>query len=465
MAQSTTYLSKTYSGNGNRNKGTISVWCKFADTDASADSTIFGAGNISNDSDCTFLCINPNGFGGTTTRKISFIIRIGGATVYKAESNALLRDVNGWYNIVVRWDTTLGTPNCDIYLNGEEVSYSSNTWSSLSQNTNTYIGSSAHPHYIGRGAYCDAMKNNYYEGSMSHFHYCDGYYYDASSFGSTDSTTGEWKINTSPSVSYGTNGFWFFKDDNALTDHSSNSNSYSLTAGTLTKTEDNPSNVFATFNPLARNASNTYANGNTTYDYSNNYQKTTPSTLATNNKKIYAEFKKIRNSNMHFGIVGDTFISDGRTGNDTGASWTYDMRGHTGAIALQSDTNGSTIFVDGSNTSTSVFTSTTNDIIMVAFDPTTKKIWFGKNGTWHNSGNPATGANASYTYSGTATSDFCFAVASEGSSAGAISANFGNGYFGTTAVSSAGTNASNNGIFEYDVPAGYTALSTKGLNT
>ena len=42
--------------------------------------------------------------------------------------------------------------------------------------------------------------------------------------------------------------------------------------------------------------------------------------------------------------------------------------------------------------------------------------------------------------------------------------NFGNGYFGTTAVSSAGTNASNNGIFEYDVPTGYTALSTKGLN-
>ena len=42
--------------------------------------------------------------------------------------------------------------------------------------------------------------------------------------------------------------------------------------------------------------------------------------------------------------------------------------------------------------------------------------------------------------------------------------NFGNGYFGTTAVSSAGTNASNNGIFEYNVPTGFTALSTKGLN-
>jgi len=51
-----------------------------------------------------------------------------------------------------------------------------------------------------------------------------------------------------------------------------------------------------------------------------------------------------------------------------------------------------------------------------------------------------------------------------GSGNGQLDFNFGNGYFGTTAVSSAGTNASNNGIFEYDVPSGFTALSTKGLN-
>ena len=51
-----------------------------------------------------------------------------------------------------------------------------------------------------------------------------------------------------------------------------------------------------------------------------------------------------------------------------------------------------------------------------------------------------------------------------GGNAGRLEFNFGNGYFGTTAVSSAGTNASNIGIFEYNVPTGYTALSTKGLN-
>ena len=48
---------------------------------------------------------------------------------------------------------------------------------------------------------------------------------------------------------------------------------------------------------------------------------------------------------------------------------------------------------------------------------------------------------------------------------GEYQVNYGNGYFGSSAVASAGTNASGNGIFEYNVPTGYTALSTKGLNT
>jgi hypothetical protein len=168
---------------------------------------------------------------------------------------------------------------------------------------------------------------------------------------------------------------------------------------------------------------------------------------------------------MHLGIAGDTFISDGRTVTDTSASHTYDIYGHTGTIVLQTVGGNANIYADGSDTGSDVdFTTTTNDIVMIAFDPTTKKIWFGKNGTWSNSGDPSSGTNPSYTYSGTATSDFCFAVGCENSSSGGISANFGNGYFGTTAVASAGTNASGNGIFEYDVPTGYTALSTKGLN-
>ena len=45
-----------------------------------------------------------------------------------------------------------------------------------------------------------------------------------------------------------------------------------------------------------------------------------------------------------------------------------------------------------------------------------------------------------------------------------VNANFGNGFFGTTAISSAGSNG-NGSLFEYDVPSGYYALNTKNINT
>ena len=89
-------------------------------------------------------------------------------------------------------------------------------------------------------------------------------------------------------------------------------------------------------------------------------------------------------------------------------------------------------------------------------------------GTWQNSGDPTSGSTGTGAIPISLTSDtgFWFMAANCNSSSNTAiwSHNYGNGYFGSTAVSSAGTNASNNGIFEYDVPAGYQALCTKGLN-
>ena len=103
-------------------------------------------------------------------------------------------------------------------------------------------------------------------------------------------------------------------------------------------------------------------------------------------------------------------------------------------------------------------------------------LYFSKNGTWISiggtTGDPTSGA------SGTGALSINSADANGGNgfwhfAIGDISGtygtgnvfdcNFGNGYFGTTAVSSAGTNASGIGTFEHDVPTGYTALSTLGL--
>jgi len=106
---------------------------------------------------------------------------------------------------------------------------------------------------------------------------------------------------------------------------------------------------------------------------------------------------------------------------------------------------------------------TTDDILMFALDLDNSKFYIGKNGTWMNSGDPTSGATG--TGAASITSGYYYTPCSEHYDASAnFTYNFGSGYFRTTAVSSAGTNASGNGIFEYDVPANFTALSTKGLN-
>ena len=55
-----------------------------------------------------------------------------------------------------------------------------------------------------------------------------------------------------------------------------------------------------------------------------------------------------------------------------------------------------------------------------------------------------------------------------GAHAVGTSTNFGNGYFGTTAVTTNSGNgyagAEGSSIFNYQPPTGYSALSTKGLN-
>ncbi len=95
-------------------------------------------------------------------------------------------------------------------------------------------------------------------------------------------------------------------------------------------------------------------------------------------------------------------------------------------------------------------------------DMTNNKLYLSKNGTFQNSGDPTSGSTGTGALSIDSGYNYCFVFAAYN---GNISANFGNGQFaGSSVVASEGTNASGHGKFEYDVPTGYTALSTKGLN-
>ena len=103
-----------------------------------------------------------------------------------------------------------------------------------------------------------------------------------------------------------------------------------------------------------------------------------------------------------------------------------------------------------------------------------KLAWLGKNGTWFNSATQTEIENGTATYDLTTkmgtkqnlnSGEFVFPMFANLTGTGdmALNVNFGNGYFGTTAVSGAGTNASNLGIFEYNVPWD-TCAAPKGLN-
>ena len=389
------------------------------------------------------------------------------------ETNALFRDTNAWYHIVFSFDSTQSTEadRLKVWVNGVNMRNDGGGFSSINEASNGFgaLFSSAARSMLGittNNSNVDSM----FDGIMSHVHFTYDYTYDASTFGSTDSTTGEWKINTSPTIAnYGSQGFFVLKDGNSATDQSGQSNNMTIDGGTLTKTEDCPSNVFATLNPNYQSTFHstsraTLANGNTKWTATNNNtsQNGILSTLGASSGKWYLEAKWKGTYDASLGVAKEDFgMMTAGTGGLESAGW-YGMNTNV------SSTGGSGMawYSNNSATGDRGNTISTNDIIMMAIDLDNSKLYFGKNGTWEESGDPtsgATGTGATSTLASNTT--YIVACGNYGYSyANSWEFNFGNGYFGTTAVSSAGTNASGIGIFEYDVPTGYTALSTKGLN-
>ena len=385
------------------------------------------------------------------------------------------RDPSGWYHIVVAVDTTLATSGDRIkmYKNGERIT-NFGTATAPSQNDTMKLANTTNTPTMGRMV--EAGTSYYFDGIISHAHLTQGYVYDATPFGETDSTTGNWKIKTAVTgVTYGTNGFWWLKDSIATTDHSSNSNAFSVAGGTLTKTEDCPDNVFATFSPLNHdhaNANATLQNANTlAYGGDNNSYNYSTSTLGMpkGNGKFYFEAKYISYDGVEaaVGIVDMDYVSELFFENRPLASAANSTS--IGRVLLNA--NGRSIIAGTENASYGFGSWANNDIICMACDMENGAFYFRKNnGSWANSGDPTSGSTRTGAIDIHSTTPWDrsthWGVWAGDNETGydKFALNTGNGYFGTTAVSSAGTNASGIGIFEYNVPAGYTALSTKGLN-
>ena len=446
-----TYLTRNQT-NGNQDKWTFSGWVKRSKLGAAQ--CIFATSNGSTTSfDAKF----------DSSDRIDVYNYLSGGYGARLVTNRVFRDTISWYHIVIVYDSGNSTEaqRLRIYVNGtEESSFSTTNYPSLNENSDLNVSGSTLD--IGR----QQNGSQFFDGLMSHLHLSDGYAYAPTVFGSTDSTTGEWKINTGPSVTYGNNGFFILKDGNSVTDQSGNSNNFTVSGGTLTKTEDCPSNNFATWNAsLAMNSTMVLTNGATTGKTATNYaagaSNTWWSSLGMSSGKYYCEIKMSAATANQGEVLGVGYdLSKHQQGSTVNAY-------HLGYISEGWAYFGAEGKVKSNNSDvlTGLATWTTNDIIGIAIDMDNNKLYFSKNGTFVNSGDPTSGSTGTGAVSLTANKTYFFGCSDASmSNTNTFQANFGNGYFGTTAVSSAGTNASNLGIFEYNVPTGYTALCTKGLN-
>ena len=440
-----TRLIKTQGTATSTKKFTFSSWVKKVSNTTDHDQVIYGSYNDGNNRITLYF----------TSNSLALYTAVSGSTIASFTTNRKFRDVSAWYHIVLAVDTTESTSSdrVKLYINGaQETSFSASSYPS--QDAVLPTGTSSYQHALG---YYSGGGSSAFLGYLSHPAYVDGTALTPTSFGTANSTTGQWQFKTPGGITWGNNGFHlkFENSGNIGLDSSGQGNNFTTSTGTPLQSIDTPTNVYAIWN-YSWSASNgnvgdvAFSNGGLTTTTSANY-RTTPATLGIKTGKYYWEIKRIEDdgADLHAGVM-----SENATPANT-ATW---IGNAANGWVISGDAgqpyNGGT---GGSAISNAAFPNA-NDIHMCAYDGSTGKLYFGANGTWGGTANPSTGANPHYTLD---TSLVYFPCVSTGSD---CSANFGNGFFGTTAVSSAGSNG-NGSIFEYDVPSGFYALNTKNINT
>jgi len=375
-------------------------------------------------------------FGASTTTHLTFNssdqlnLTLNGTSA--ATTTAVYRDPSAWYHIVYQQNGSAQT----IYVNNVSVATGTTT---------AAIFNTAIAHQLGA-----ANTTNYFDGYMTEVNFIDGAALTPSSFG-TFNSYGVWQPITYGG-SYGANGFYLTFGDNTSTttlgyDTSPQGNNWttnniSLTAGaTYDSMTDVPTLTsatvanYATLNPLqfaGTNGSNP-SDGNLTVNSngSANPTKAFSSTIAASTGKFYAEFTI---SSVNYIQIAAADVS----------TWisTYGGGLLYGSGTISWDLSQLKYYINSTGSTATGITGATNDVLQIAFDADTRKVWFGRNNTWNASGNPSAGTGEIGTVAGTGS--LVFVVRSENMT---TNCNFGQR------------------PFTYTPPSGFVALNTFNLST
>ena len=127
--------------------------------------------------------------------------------VWGIYSNMVFRDPSSWYHVCIHSDTTQGSASdrFKLWVNGVAQTFASYTFSFSNSNINVMDGTSGDAIIIGTR---NETASNSFNGSLADTYYVDGSLIAYTEFGETDSTTGQWKPKTSPTISsFGNAGF------------------------------------------------------------------------------------------------------------------------------------------------------------------------------------------------------------------------------------------------------------------
>ena len=451
---SSDYLSKTFSSYDSTKKFTISVWLKKSAN--GVHNSIYGKDGA-DDSASQF-------YFDSSSEQLRFYDSTSSSAM-DLVTNRLFRDPSAWYNIILAVDTTQGTASnrVKIYVNGtQETSFSTETYPA--QDSTLKALDSSKDTFIGVGEITNGNKFGYFNGYMSEYVFIDGSQLTPTSFGEFDEDSPTiWKPINVSGLTFGTAGFYLdFEDSSSLGNDVAGSNNFTVNNLAATdQTTDTCTNNFCTWNPLDQTntggSSATMAEGNLKWTSSGNgtSQNHMRATFGLTAGKWYWE-AKMSNSNsgrgFNTGVTGsDANMNAGSSGNmpdaDPNTCW------------ANNDSGDAKTRKDGSDVTTGLTAITENDILQVALDLDNQKIYFGVNGTWQNSADPAAGSNAPATVDANTT--YIPACSDSGySDAITLEFNFGNPTF---SISSGNADANGYGNFEYSVPSGYYSLCTKNL--
>ena len=440
------YMHRTPSSSGNRKTFTSSFWVKLGDT---TDCALPFPSVYQNASYGAFLSSGVIQF---------FIYYTGSAWQGQLYTNRVFRDPAAWYHFVIVVDTTqaTSTERVRIYVNGQrETIFSTENYPNQNQDTDWNNSGEK----MGIGVNANGFGGSFGEYYAAEMHYLDGYAYGPEYFGETNDS-GIW-IPKEYDGSYGTNGFKIDGRDSSDLgdDESGQGNDFTVVnLAAHDQVGDSPTNNFCTANPLdSYYFAGTFKDGNldvTTSGATGNYTFHTTTQKIPTSGKWYTEVRAYEiGAGCYIGITQEPTTAINVYLGQLSTTWGYNSGGN-----LYTNNSGS-----------SYGNSYTNgDIIGIAVDMDNNKLYFSKNGTFQDSGDPTSGSTGTGAISITGGVDY-FLGASDDTGAATTSRfmwNFGqDGTFCNGVTAQGNKDASGIGNFYYSVPSGYKALCTKNLGS